>query len=66
MEQMIIQKALTEAQGDQESANLYNTQIEIRHELGDVKGIDLDSASVVLLADGSYTVMIPVTFTEGS
>ena len=31
MEQMIIQKALTEAQGDQESANLYNTPVSYTH-----------------------------------
>lgn len=66
MDQMIVQKAMTEAQGDLESAALYGTQIDVRHELGDVKGVDLDSAAVVLLADGSYTVTMPVTFTEGT
>lgn len=66
MEQLIIQKALSEAQGDMESAALYSTQIDVRHKLGNMKDIDLEHASAVLLKDGSYTVVIPVTFTEGS
>ena len=65
-EQMIIQKAVAESWGDLQSAELYNIQIEARHEFGEVRGIDLDNASVVILADGSNTVMIPVTFTEGT
>lgn len=66
MEQTIIQKALAESQGDMQSAALYGSQIDIRHELGELKAIDMDGSSVVLLADGSYTVVIPVTFTEGA
>lgn len=66
MDQLIVQKAMTESQGDLQSADLYSAQIDIRHELGDIKGIDMDSASVVLLADGSYTVTMPVTYTEGT
>lgn len=66
MEQLIVQEALSEAQGDMASAGLYNAQIEVRHELGEVKAVDIDNATVVLLADGSYTVMMPVTFTEGA
>lgn len=66
MEQLIVQKALSEAQGDLASAGLYEAQIQVRHELGEIKAVDIDNASVVLLADGSYTVMMPVTFTEGS
>lgn len=64
-EQLIIQKALSEAQGDTESAALYGAQIEARHNMGNVKEIDLEDASAVLLKDGSYTVVIPVIFEEG-
>lgn len=65
MEQLVIQEALSEAQGDKESAALYREQIKVRKEMGSIKGIDLDQASAVLLKDGSYTVMIPVSFTKG-
>lgn len=65
-EQLIVQKALTEAQGDMTSAGLYGAQIDVREELGEVKSVDIDNAAVVQLADGSYTVMMPVTFTEGT
>ena len=47
-------------------AELYAKQIEIRQELGELKDIDLEAAQVLLLADGSYTVTMPVTFAEGT
>lgn len=66
MDQLIIQKAMAEDQGDLGSVERFENQIEVKQELGDIKAIDLDQASVVLLEDGSYTVMMPVTFTKGS
>ncbi len=65
-EQLIIQKHLAEAQGDAASAQIYQEQLDIRSEMGGLKAIDLADASVVLLEDGSYTVMLPVTFDEGT
>lgn len=65
-EQLIIQKQLAEAQGDAATAALCEEQLAVRAELGDMKSIDLDGAAAVLLADGSYTVQIPVHFAEGS
>ena len=65
-EQLVIQKSLLEAQGDVMGAELYAKQIEIRQELGELKDIDLEAAQVLLLADGSYTVTMPVTFAEGT
>lgn len=65
-DQLIVQKKLAEAQGDMSSAEIYEEQLAVREEMGELKGVDLDAASTVLLADGSYTVMIPVTFTEGT
>ena len=66
MDSLIVQKTLAEAQGDISSAAMYTAQIDVRKELGSIKGIDSDASTVVLLADGSYTVSIPVTFTKGS
>ena len=37
-----------------------------REDMGRLRGISMDEGSVVLLADGSYTVVIPVDFTEGT
>ena len=34
--------------------------------MGELKNVNMDEGSVVLLADGSYTVVIPVDFTEGT
>lgn len=65
-DQLIVQKKLAEAQGDMSSAEIYEEQLAVREEMGELKSVDLDTASTVLLADGSYTVMIPVTFTEGT
>ena len=64
-EQLIVQKHLAEAQGDAASAQIYQEQLDIRSEMGGLKAVDLADASVVLLEDGSYTVMLPVTFDEG-
>ena len=64
-EQLIVQKHLAEAQGDAASAQIYQEQLDIRSEMGGLKAVDLADASVVLLGDGSYTVMLPVTFDEG-
>ena len=64
-EQLLVQKHLAEAQGDAASAQIYQEQLDIRSEMGGLKAVDLADASVVLLEDGSYTVMLPVTFDEG-
>ena len=34
--------------------------------MGELKNVNMDEGSVALLADGSYTVVIPVDFTEGT
>ena len=65
-EQLIIQAKLAEAQGDMSSAKIYKAQMEARGELGSLKDVDLENAQVVMLADGSYTVSLPVIFHEGS
>ena len=64
-EQLIIQKHLAEAQGDAVSAEIYQSQLDARMEMGGLKAVDLEEASAVLLEDGSYTIIIPVTFDEG-
>ena len=64
-EQLIIQKHLAEAQGDAVSAEIYQSQLDARMEMGGLKAVDLEDASAVLLEDGSYTIIIPVTFDEG-
>lgn len=64
-EQLIIQKHLSEAQGDAASAEIYQSQLDARLEMGGLKAVDLEDASAVLLEDGSYTIIIPVTFDEG-
>ena len=53
-DQLIVQKTLAEA------------QLEVREDMGELKNVNMDEGSVVLLADGSYTVVIPVDFTEGT
>lgn len=65
-EQLIIQAKLAAAQGDISSARIYEAQMDARGELGALKDIDLENAQVVELADGSYTVSLPVVFHEGS
>lgn len=65
-EQLVVQKQLAEAQGDAGSAEIYAEQLAVRQEMGELKNIDMDDASVVLLQDGSYTAIIPVDFAEGS
>ena len=45
---------------------IYEAQLEVREDMGELKNVNMDEGSVVLLADGSYTVMIPVDFTEGT
>ena len=64
-EQLIIQKHLSEAQGDAASAEIYQSQLDASLEMGGLKAVDLEDASAVLLEDGSYTIIIPVTFDEG-
>ena len=56
-EGLIAQKVMSEAQGNAVMAAICEEQINVRKELGDVRSIDIDKASVV---------MLPVTFTEGS
>ena len=65
-EGLIAQKVMSEAQGNAVMAAICEEQINVRKELGDVRSIDIDKASVVQMADGTYTVILPVTFTEGS
>ena len=63
---LIAQKVMSEAQGNAVMAALCEEQINARKELGEVRSIDIEDASVVQMADGTYTVMLPVAFTEGS
>ena len=63
-EQLIVQKHLAEAQGDAASAQIYQEQLDIRSEMGGLKAVDLADASVVLLEDGSYTVMLRLPLTR--
>ena len=65
LEQLNVQKAMYEKVGTEDSVNYFNVLIDAKHEFGEVRDVDLDGASVVLLSDGSYTVALPVTFTEG-
>lgn len=66
VEQLVIQETLNDARGDRESAALYRGQIEVRKEMGSIKGFDLEHAAAVFLKDGSYTVTVPVYFAKGS
>lgn len=63
---LIAQKVMSEAQGNAVMAAICEEQINARKELGEVRSIDIEDASVVQMADGTYTVMLPVAFTEGS
>lgn len=65
-EQLIVQSQLAKAQGDTVSAEIYREQLEVRSEMGALKSIDTEAAETVLLADGSYTTTVPVTFAEGT
>ena len=65
-DQLIVQKTLAEATGDETTAAIYEAQLEVREDMGELKSVNMDEGSVVLLADGSYTVVIPVDFTEGT
>ena len=65
-DQLIVQKTLAESTGDATTAAIYEAQLEVREDMGELKNVNMDEGSVVLLADGSYTVMIPVDFTEGT
>ena len=65
-DQLIVQKTLAESTGDATTAAIYEAQLEVREDMGELKNVNMDEGSVVLLADGSYTVVIPVDFTEGT
>lgn len=65
-EQLIVQEKLAKAQGDISSAQIYRAQLDARGKLGSLKDIDLENAEVVMLADGSYTVSLPVIFRKGT
>lgn len=65
-EQLIVQEKLAKAQGDISSARIYRAQLDARGKLGSLKDIDLENAEVVMLADGSYTVSLPVIFRKGT
>ena len=65
-DQLIVQKTLAESTGDTTTAAIYEAQLEVREDMGELKNVNMDEGSVVLLADGSYTVVIPVDFTEGT
>ena len=65
-DQLIVQKTLAEATGDEATASIYEAQLEAREDMGELKNVNMDEGSVVLLEDGSYTVVIPVDFTEGT
>ena len=57
-DQLIVQKTLAESTGDATTAAIYEAQLEVREDMGELKNVNMDEGSVVLLADGSYTVMI--------
>lgn len=65
-EQLIVQKKLAEAQGDTTGVELYEEQLAVQEEMGTLRDVDIDNGSVVLLEDGSYTVILPVVYTEGT
>lgn len=65
-EQLILQIAMAESMGDVDSAEIFSAQKDIKKELGEIKAVDIENAYVVQLADGSYTAVLPVTFTKGS
>ena len=65
-DQLIVQKTLAESTGDATTAAIYEAQLEVREDMGELKNVNMDEGSVVHLADGSYTVVIPVDFTEGT
>ena len=65
-EQLIVQGKLAQSQGDAVSAELYQAQLDTREEMGALRSVDIEDGSVVLLEDGSYTVILPVEFAEGT
>ena len=46
-------------------AAICEEQINARKELGEVRSIDIEDGKRGTDADGTYTVMLPVAFTEG-
>ncbi|MBS5283004.1 MAG: OadG family protein [Clostridiales bacterium] len=64
-EQLIVARALAAEEKDTEQTAFFDEHMAVREELGSLKEIDLEGSSAVLLADGSYTLVIPVTFAEG-
>ena len=65
-EQLVVQGKLAQSQGDTVSAELYQAQLDVREEMGALRSVDIEDGSVVLLEDGSYTVILPVEFTQGT
>lgn len=65
-EQLVVQAQMAEAGGDSATAEIYREQLAVREELGGLKTIDFEGSKVYLLADGSYTASIPVTFDGGT
>ena len=65
-EQLVVQGKLAQSQGDTVSAELYQAQLDVREEMGALRSVDIEDGSVVLLEDGSYTVILPVEFAEGT
>lgn len=59
-EQLVVQGKLAQSQGDTVSAELYQAQLDVREEMGALRSVDIEDGSVVLLEDGSYTVILPV------
>ncbi len=64
-EQLIVSRDMARSQGDEGTASVYEKQLAARSELGELRSVDLEDAAVYMLADGSYTVVLPVTFTKG-
>ena len=66
-EQLVVQGKLAQSQGDYRFCRaLLRPSLDVREEMGALRSVDIEDGSVVLLEDGSYTVILPVEFAEGT
>lgn len=64
-EQLAVLEAMNSGNDGTGEAEMIQTLLSARIEMGAIEDINLEEASTVLVADGTYTVSIPVTFANG-
>ena len=64
-EELLVQKAMVEADNNEPMAAMVSALLEAKQEYGAIKDIDYADAQVMQTTDGTITVSIPTTFEEG-